>query len=119
MTIQRATFTRPLIAVALVAASTLAAVAQRAPVPTRVRGYCYYNRTVEGLQYPIACRKPAKADGTMDDAAQEQVLLDLNRSTSVVRSTSVMVLSTLIEPRVLPLLATTAADRASRSPAHR
>ncbi|MGY8709835.1 hypothetical protein RAD16_29210 [Bradyrhizobium sp. 18BD] len=38
MTIQRATFTRPLIAVALVAASTLAAFAQRAPVPTRVRG---------------------------------------------------------------------------------
>jgi hypothetical protein len=38
MTIQRASFTRPLIAVAMVAASTLAAVAQRAPVPTRVRG---------------------------------------------------------------------------------
>ncbi|WP_426423188.1 hypothetical protein [Bradyrhizobium genosp. A] len=38
MTIQRANFTRPLIAVAIVAASTLAAVAQRAPVPTRVRG---------------------------------------------------------------------------------
>ena len=38
MTIQRVTFTRPLIAVAMVAASTLYAVAQRAPVPTRVRG---------------------------------------------------------------------------------
>ncbi|RXT53583.1 hypothetical protein [Bradyrhizobium betae] len=38
MTIQRATFTRPLIAVAMVAASTLCAVAQKAPVPTRVRG---------------------------------------------------------------------------------
>jgi len=38
MTIQRASFTRPLIAVAMVAASTLAAVAQKAPVPTRVRG---------------------------------------------------------------------------------
>lgn len=47
-------------------------------VPTRVRGYCYYNRTVEGLQYPIACRKAAKADGTMDDAAAEQTLLDAN-----------------------------------------
>jgi len=47
-------------------------------VPTRVRGYCYYNRTVEGLQYPIACRKAAKADGTMDDAAAEQALLDAN-----------------------------------------
>lgn len=38
MTIQRASFTRPLIAVAMVAASTFAAVAQKAPVPTRVRG---------------------------------------------------------------------------------
>lgn len=38
MTIQRANFTRPLIAVAMAAASTFAAVAQRATVPTRVRG---------------------------------------------------------------------------------
>lgn len=38
MTIQRATFTRPLIAVAMVALSTYGAFAQRAPVPTRVRG---------------------------------------------------------------------------------
>jgi hypothetical protein len=38
MTIQRATFTRPIIAVVLVGASTFAALAQRAPVPTRVRG---------------------------------------------------------------------------------
>lgn len=38
MTVQRSTFTRPLIAVAMVAASTLYAVAQKAPVPTRVRG---------------------------------------------------------------------------------
>lgn len=38
MTAQRSTFTRPLIAVAMVAASTLYAAAQKAPVPTRVRG---------------------------------------------------------------------------------
>ena len=38
MTVQRQTFTRPLIAVAMVAASTLYAFAQKAPVPTRVRG---------------------------------------------------------------------------------
>ncbi|TFV36858.1 hypothetical protein E4K66_22920 [Bradyrhizobium frederickii] len=38
MTIQRATFTRPLIAVAMMAISTYCAFAQRAPVPTRVRG---------------------------------------------------------------------------------
>jgi len=38
MTVQRATFTRPLFAVAMVAASALSAIAQQAPVPTRVRG---------------------------------------------------------------------------------
>jgi hypothetical protein len=38
MSVQRATFTRPLIAVAMVAVSTYCAFAQRAPVPTRVRG---------------------------------------------------------------------------------
>jgi hypothetical protein len=38
MPVQRATFTRPLVAVAMVALSTLYAFAQKAPVPTRVRG---------------------------------------------------------------------------------
>ncbi len=38
MTVQRATLLRPLIAVAMVAVSTYCAFAQRAPVPTRVRG---------------------------------------------------------------------------------
>jgi hypothetical protein len=38
MTIQRPTFTRPLIAIAMVTLSTYCAFAQRAPVPTRVRG---------------------------------------------------------------------------------
>ncbi|MGV7212843.1 hypothetical protein [Bradyrhizobium sp. UFLA05-112] len=38
MPVQRATFTRPLVAVAMVGLSTLYAVAQQAPVPTRVRG---------------------------------------------------------------------------------
>src|SRR4029078_9107231 len=38
MPVQRATFTRPLVAVAMVAVSTLCALAQKAPVPTRVRG---------------------------------------------------------------------------------
>ncbi|OPY99810.1 hypothetical protein A5906_26650, partial [Bradyrhizobium sacchari] len=38
MTIQRTTFIRPLIAVAMVAVSSLSAFAQRSPVPTRVRG---------------------------------------------------------------------------------
>ncbi|MBR0810559.1 hypothetical protein JQ544_03420 [Bradyrhizobium diazoefficiens] len=38
MSVQRATVTRPLIAVAMVAVSTYCAFAQKAPVPTRVRG---------------------------------------------------------------------------------
>lgn len=38
MSVQGATFTRPLLAIAMVALSTYCAVAQKAPVPTRVRG---------------------------------------------------------------------------------
>jgi len=38
MPVQRGTFTRPLVVVAMVGLSTLYAVAQQAPVPTRVRG---------------------------------------------------------------------------------
>ena len=38
MSVQRETFTRPLLAVAMVAVSALSAIAQQAPVPTRVRG---------------------------------------------------------------------------------
>jgi hypothetical protein len=38
MPVKRATFTRPLVAVAMVGLSTLYAAAQQAPVPTRVRG---------------------------------------------------------------------------------
>ncbi|RXG93960.1 hypothetical protein [Bradyrhizobium zhanjiangense] len=38
MSVQRATFTRPLLAVAMVALSTYCIFAQKAPVPTRVRG---------------------------------------------------------------------------------
>lgn len=47
-------------------------------VPTRRGGHFYYERTSEGLQYPVSCRKRAKPDGTMDDDAPEQVLLDPN-----------------------------------------
>ncbi|MCK1421077.1 hypothetical protein IVB14_02600 [Bradyrhizobium sp. 180] len=38
MSVQRATFTRPLLAIAMVTLSTYCATAQKAPVPTRVRG---------------------------------------------------------------------------------
>jgi oligopeptidase B len=40
-------------------------------VPFRKDGWLYYSRTVEGLQYPIHCRR-------RDPDAAEQVLLDLN-----------------------------------------
>jgi hypothetical protein len=43
MSVYRSTLTRPLIAVAMVAASVLAAAAQQPPTPTRVRG------TIEGV----------------------------------------------------------------------
>lgn len=41
-------------------------------VPVRRGEYFYYSRTVEGLQYPIHCRKHGSVDG------EEQILLDLN-----------------------------------------
>lgn len=41
-------------------------------VPVRRGGYFYYSRTVEGLQYPIHCRKQGSVEG------EEQILLDLN-----------------------------------------
>ena len=42
-------------------------------VPVRRGEYFYYSRTVEGLQYPIHCRKRGSVEG------EEQVLLDLNQ----------------------------------------
>ncbi|MEQ6903352.1 Lrp/AsnC ligand binding domain-containing protein [Nocardioides sp. YIM 152588] len=62
----------------------------------------------------VVCRVAAS-----DHADLQDTLLELNRSGSVVRSTSVVVLGTLIAPRVLPLLQRTAASRASRSPSYR
>ncbi|WP_031495342.1 S9 family peptidase [Bryobacter aggregatus] len=41
-------------------------------VPVRDRGYYYYSRTVEGLQYPISARKKASLE------AAEEILLDQN-----------------------------------------
>jgi hypothetical protein len=53
MSVQRATFTRPLIAVAMVVLSTLYALAQKAPVPTRVRGTI---ETVDGDTMQVKSR---------------------------------------------------------------
>jgi len=47
-------------------------------VPTRIGRFFYYRRTVEGLQYPIRCRKPAAPDGSFREDAPEEVLLDQN-----------------------------------------
>ena len=47
-------------------------------VPTRIGRFQYYRRTVEGLQYPIRCRRPAGPDGAYSEAAPEEVLLDQN-----------------------------------------
>ncbi|HEX5266910.1 MAG TPA: hypothetical protein VFW24_09055, partial [Acidimicrobiales bacterium] len=56
-------------------------------VPALRSGWWYYNRTVEGLQYPIHCRKPAPAEPpALDDRptdptavpGDEVVLLDQN-----------------------------------------
>ncbi len=47
-------------------------------VPTRIGRFYYYRRTVEGLQYPIRCRKAVGPDGAFHEAAPEEVLLDQN-----------------------------------------
>jgi oligopeptidase B len=47
-------------------------------VPARDGRFYYYRRTVEGLQYPIRCRKPAGPDGALVESAAEEVLLDQN-----------------------------------------
>jgi len=47
-------------------------------VPARRDNYFYYARTQEGKQYPVQCRKKAAEDGTFDDKAHEEILLDEN-----------------------------------------
>jgi oligopeptidase B len=47
-------------------------------VPTRRGPYFYYARTEEGKQYPIRCRKKAADDGSFNERAAEEVLLDPN-----------------------------------------
>jgi oligopeptidase B len=49
-------------------------------VPVRRKGWWYYSRTEEGLQYPISCRKAATPDDGDEPlpSTPEQVLLDQN-----------------------------------------
>ncbi len=48
-------------------------------VPYRYGPWFYSTRTVEGLQYPIHCRRAASAERLYDETAPEQVILDLNQ----------------------------------------
>jgi DNA-binding Lrp family transcriptional regulator len=56
---------------------------------------------------------------TPSHAELQATLVRLDQSSSVVRSTSVVVLSVLVEPRVLPLLRTAERARSSRAPGYR
>ncbi len=47
-------------------------------VPVRNGPWWYYVRTEAGRQYAISCRRAAAADGSWDEGAPEQVLLDEN-----------------------------------------
>jgi oligopeptidase B len=47
-------------------------------VPQRRGAFCYYQRTVEGLQYPIRARRPVEKDRSCGETAPEEVILDLN-----------------------------------------
>ncbi len=49
----------------------------------------------------------------------QETLLELNRSSVVVRSTSVVVLGVVVPPRVLPLLERSAESKGARAPAYR
>ena len=45
-------------------------------VPYRKNGFWYYQRTIEGKQYPVVCRR--KGSGAYPTKGQEEVLLDVN-----------------------------------------
>jgi hypothetical protein len=56
MSVRRSTFRRPLIALAMVAASSIYAIAQQPPSPTRVRG------TIEGIDGDVVAVKSRSGD---------------------------------------------------------
>ena len=62
----------------------------------------------------VLCRLAATSHGDL-----QQTLLELSRSPAVVRSTSVIALSVVVPPRVLPLLAAAPREASSRAPAYR
>ena len=62
----------------------------------------------------VLCRVAARSHGEL-----QETLLQLGRSASVVRSTSVVALSELVPLRTLPLLMSDRGAPAARAPAHR
>ncbi|MEN3351120.1 MAG: hypothetical protein V7632_4755 [Bradyrhizobium sp.] len=73
MPVRRSTLIRPLIAVAMVAASTLYALAQQPPTPTRVRG------TVEGVDGDTLAVKSRSGEEVKLHMAGNMVVLGLTR----------------------------------------
>jgi hypothetical protein len=73
MPVRRSTLIRPLIAVAMVAASTLYAIAQQPPTPTRVRG------TVEGVDGDTLAVKSRSGEEVKLHMAGNMVVLGLTR----------------------------------------
>lgn len=64
--------------------------------------------------FDVLCRVATRSHPEL-----QATLVRIDKSPSVVRSTSVMVLSVLVEPRVLPLLAGAATAPSPRAPAYR
>lgn len=64
--------------------------------------------------YDVLCRVATRSHPDL-----QATLVRIDQSPSVVRSTSVMVLSTLIAPRVLPLLSNADVAASPRAPAYR
>jgi DNA-binding Lrp family transcriptional regulator len=64
--------------------------------------------------HDVLCRVAATSHEDL-----QEVLLALNRSVTVVRSTSTIVLSVVVAPRVLPLLAAGRRPAPTRAPAYR
>lgn len=65
-------------------------------------------------EYDVLCQV-----ATPSHEELQSTLVQIDQSSAVVRSVSVVVLSTLVPPRVVPLLRTTPADRQGRAPAYR
>jgi DNA-binding Lrp family transcriptional regulator len=64
--------------------------------------------------YDVLCKVAASSHQHL-----QQTLLQLTRLAAVRRSTSVVILSELVAPRVMPLLRRSAQGRDARAPAHR